>query len=74
MPNLDSSDSDCDNSGKRIRYLPKKLIKKRNYVVEKGEKVKTYFILRTVPFKVNIVALKNLERNGKKVIRHVKIC
>ena len=51
MPNPNSSDSDRDNSGKRIRYLPKKLIKKRNYVVEKGEKVKTYFILRTVPFK-----------------------
>ena len=50
MPNPNSSDSDCHSSGKRIRYLPKNLIEKQNYVPEKGEKVKTYFILRTVPF------------------------
>ena len=51
MPNSDSSDSDCNNTGKRIRYLSKKLIQKRNYVLEKDKKVETYFISRTVPFK-----------------------
>ena len=61
MPNSNSSDNDCDNSGKRIWYLAKKLIEKRNYVLEKIEKVKAYFILRTVGyrFKQNIAALKN---------------
>ena len=39
------------NNGNRIRYLPKKLTKKRNCVVEKGKKIKTYFILQTAPFK-----------------------
>ena len=59
MPNPNSSNSDCDNSGKRIWYLPKKLIEKRSYVLEKIEKVKTYFILLTVPFQENIATLKN---------------
>ena len=51
MFNPDSSDSNCNNTGKCVRCLPKKLMAKQNYVSEKGQKVKTYYILRTVPFK-----------------------
>ena len=58
MPNPDSSDGGCDNSGKLIWYLTKKLIEKRNYVPEKGEKVKTYFILRTVLFNAKYCRFK----------------
>ena len=60
MPNPNSSDNDCDNSGKRIWYLSKKLIEKRNYVLEKIEKVKTYFILRTVSFQAKYCSTEKL--------------
>ena len=76
MPNPDSSDNDCDHSGKRIRYLPKKPIVKRYYVLEKCEKAKTYFILRTVPFKAKYCSTEKVEtkweENNQTLLKFVR--